>query len=161
MTREADQQSISDWHECPRGEVGRLVARLKSRRRREVVTQAVVAGTALSVIVIVGGFVIPSMLTTPEPSFGGVTCSALRAHAEDYLAGTLDEETRQSIDRHLSICYSCREYLRSLHPGAAHAGLAAGSGYVVGRVNIPPAEGPQTAGLAGPQVVPRYEHCGD
>jgi hypothetical protein len=138
-----------------------LVTRLKSRRRREVITQTVVAGTALSVILIVGGFIIPSMLMTPEPNFGGVTCSKLRAHAEAYLAGTLDEETKQGIDQHLSLCFSCREYLRSLRTGTAHTDLAGGNGLIVGRMSNLTGAGTKTAGLAVPQVTPRYQHCGE
>ena len=42
-----------------------------------------------------------------------MTCRDLYGFLDEFLAGALDALTRQSFERHLELCASCRRYLAS------------------------------------------------
>jgi len=138
MTSTEHKQPDSDWQECPTGEVGQLVSRLRTRRRRQTLTQAAVGVTGLCLLVVAGFFAIPSATVTEgEPSYGGITCSEVRRQAVAYVSGTLDQLIAEKIKSHLDECGSCRRRIEQM---PATAFLPDRSPQMIAERNQPPVD---------------------
>ena len=53
-----------------------------------------------------------------EPSYGGITCSKVRACADAFRRGELSAEVLDQIRQHLSKCGPCRAFYQRLGPMA-------------------------------------------
>lgn len=92
------------WEACPPGELGRLGARLRGRRRR----LAVRAGGALAVLLTCVG--LWTLNARPrDMTFAGISCTRVTELAMAYGEGTLEPELRSRVDAHLEQCPRCHE----------------------------------------------------
>lgn len=97
------------WSPCTR-EIEQFVERV-NRRRALGLFGRMTAGGALGALLVVLFTGPPDWSTAQTPildfRFGGVTCADVRAKADDFMAGRLDEATAGRIRAHLEACPHC------------------------------------------------------
>lgn len=121
------------WQPCQSGEIAGLVKGLRSRRSRQTAHRALVGVVAFGVLLVAGLYAVPR-LGGVERDYGGITCSEVVAHADDYIAGTLEPAVAGKIDVHLAQCDHCRRAIRQRRRRKDSAPLAVKAGHVaVGR----------------------------
>ncbi len=113
-----NEKNIHDWTSCPPGEMGRLVAGLRGKRRTR--QTMVVGGTvaALAVLVLVGNAGIGRW------EGHGVTCKHVSAVANEFVAGKLGADETEQVRLHLENCRRCREAIDKLRTEKAGHDLA-------------------------------------
>ena len=98
----------SGWTECPAGELARLGARRRGRRRAQRLTA--VALVALGLLAaqrwLAGG--LPAVLHPFDPVHAGMACSAVRARIDAFVDHSLDEASAARIEAHAEHCPDCR-----------------------------------------------------
>ncbi len=101
---------MSEWSDCPRGEVGQLVLNLRRRQRNQIWLQS--AGIAAGLLLLIGfaGWWL-RWDSTPR-----IACRQVRELSEQFVAGRLDDETNQIMVVHLQHCRSCVDYVKQEHP---------------------------------------------
>jgi len=117
------QEDSAEWEPCSPGELRRLARRLGRRRQRRnfLRSAAVVAAVAAT-----GGVALWLWADNPlEPSYGGITCSKVKARADAYRKGELSADVCDRIRQHLARCGPCCAFYRNLGL-AAQAGKAGG-----------------------------------
>ena len=98
------------WGACPQGELSRLGARLRGRRRRRI---AVRAGGALAVLLTCLG--LWTLNARPrENTFAGITCTRVMELAMAYGEGTLDPDIRTRVRSHVEQCPRCHERFKAM-----------------------------------------------
>jgi hypothetical protein len=111
------------WERCPPGELQRLVHRVRTRQRRQVLKRLAGVGAAL-VLIGAGGYVAGQWWHQPtEHHFGGIACSEVMRLLPDYRANKLDAELARRISIHLEKCPNCGPAYRratSAKAGTAH-----------------------------------------
>jgi anti-sigma factor RsiW len=117
-------ESKSAWHECRPGEVGQLVDRLRTRRRRHAIARQAAVLTALCLAIGGGAFLWSTRATHP----GGVTCDQVVANTAAFIHSELDRATMGKIERHLADCPHCRKYVERARREAAPPGSSRHSG---------------------------------
>jgi hypothetical protein len=113
------RQESTGWELCPPGESRRRAARLHGRRqrRRFLWSAGVVAAAATGGVLFL---CLRSEDNPYEPSYGGITCSNVKASADAYGKGKLSAKVRDQIRQHLSPCPPCQWFYHGLGL-AAHA----------------------------------------
>lgn len=113
----AEQQTNdSQWSPCPPGELRRVNDRFVRRdRNRTAMKWAATMSTILLVVVVTYGIngVIRST-QRPGDLMGNISCRDVRVHAAEFLAGNVDDELRQRIERHLELCPQCELFVRRM-----------------------------------------------
>lgn len=108
MTHPTANPSPDGWTACPAGELARLGARRRSRRRAQGLTA--VALVALGLLVaqrwLAGG--VPAVLHPFDPVHAGMACSAVRAQIDAFVDHSLDEASAARIEAHVEHCPDCR-----------------------------------------------------
>ena len=107
----ANQPNVkSTWEQCPAGEIGGMVRRIKGRRRK-VLTLQLAGGAVFGMLI---GLTCVTYFSKPddEYKFGAITCAEVRENAEAYIAGRLDADLRARIKAHLQECPACRPRFR-------------------------------------------------
>lgn len=100
------------WSPCCGGEIGRLVDRLHRRRRLRRLRR--IAGP-VALLLVAAVLVYSAMAPRqPERVVAGMNCRETRQHAEEYIAGELDEEAEERVRLHLADCPSCEKYIEDL-----------------------------------------------
>ncbi len=95
------------WCPCVPGELQRVAARTRGRRRREFLRQAgsVAAGVA---VLGVGGYLATRLGTTPPGHpYGGIACADVVRLMPRYRAKELNAEIAERIQIHLARCPEC------------------------------------------------------
>ncbi len=122
MIRPVDDPRPRDWEPCPRGEVGRLVDHLQTRRRRQALTTGALSVSAVCLLLAAGFFLVPRpgglVPAARVQRIGGLSCYEVDAQLDAYVAGTLDAETVHKIDAHVAQCRYCRDCLQRLRDQA-------------------------------------------
>lgn len=109
--------SDQDWNRCAPGEVGRLVAELKTARRGRLLRgRAVQAGVA-GVIVLVVGFV--GLRLLPAETLKPISCHKLREFTQQIIADSLNGPIGERIRRHLLNCRGCRDHIARVRGDSA------------------------------------------
>ncbi|MEX1028092.1 MAG: zf-HC2 domain-containing protein [Candidatus Paceibacterota bacterium] len=112
-----DGPSTSDqWDSCPPGELQKLAAQLRRKRRGRNVATAVGLAAALIVFLLVGGFAV-QQLRDPHDNpqlYGDITCREVQSHLQQYVAGQLDPPLAERIRIHLEQCPECGENFRRM-----------------------------------------------
>ncbi|MFV2065445.1 MAG: zf-HC2 domain-containing protein [Pirellulales bacterium] len=97
-----------EWGPCPTGELGRMVGRIRAKRRTTQVRRigGTVAALALFSVVLVGG---RSILrnSTGEIRYGGLACSEVAPKLKDFHEGKLPAPLADKIRIHLAECPDC------------------------------------------------------
>ena len=109
----------TQWQPCQPGQIRRLVAKRRNQRRLAFAAQ-LAAGALVGMLLGVAVLGMPDLVGTapPESDFGGITCSQVRAHAEDFLLGKLDDDAAQRIRVHLKQCPHCAKQIEQMiHKG--------------------------------------------
>ena len=97
-----------EWGPCPTGELGRMVGRIRSKRRSAQVRR--IGGTAavmaLFAVMLVGG---RSMIrnSTGDIRYGGLTCSEVHPQLMAFHDGKLPAPLADKIRQHLKRCPDC------------------------------------------------------
>lgn len=104
-----------DWTDCPPGEIGGLVSRLKSARRRKTLQQAaavttVVLAFALAATILVSGWF------TGNSEIPYIACEKVHELAPLYVKGQTEVDISAQIDKHLKGCEQCRGHFRQAYP---------------------------------------------
>lgn len=108
------QQHVEpEWQLCPAGTLKQAAREQRVRSRRRILFQTGGAAAAALFAGWLGGTIV-DRLASREPSFGGITCSNVRARVGDYMAGTLDQETSERIRIHLDQCEGCQAFMREM-----------------------------------------------
>ncbi len=98
------------WGACPQGELSRLGARLRGRRRRRI---AVRAGGALAVLLISVG--LWSMQAGRRDNhFAGISCTRVTELAMAYEGGKLAPDLRRQVLSHVEQCPRCHERFKAM-----------------------------------------------
>jgi hypothetical protein len=95
------------WCPCAPGELQRVAARLRGRRRREFLRQAgsVAAGVA---VLGAGGYLAARVGTRPPGQpYGGIACAEVMRLMPRYRAKQLSAEIAERIQIHLARCPEC------------------------------------------------------
>lgn len=95
------------WDACPDGMLGGLANRLQANRRAKSTQRAV--GVA-SVLVLIAGWLAFQVASDDEQ----LTHADVRRHAEEFIAGTLDQETTERIQQHIDACPECRRMIAEM-----------------------------------------------
>lgn len=103
-------QPPDEWSPCKSGEISGLALSLKARRartsRRRFTAVAAAGGLAA-----VGGWLALTRWPEPVHTLVQLSCREVRMQSERYLAGTLAADVVAGIDRHLSRCEHCRNFV--------------------------------------------------
>ena len=102
----------SDWAPCPPGAFELLTEKLRARRRRRFFlrTAAVTVGTAAAAGV---GWLVWQLNQPGPANFGGIACPEVIRLGPEYAKGELNEDLRERIRIHVSLCPKCGPYYRS------------------------------------------------
>lgn len=105
------QYQVQDrWASCPPGEIRRFVRRKKTRKRvfcGAQLTGGAVLGILLALTVTGWPGVRGSHQRVQDFHVSGMSCSEVRASADDFFARRLDDESSQKIRVHLAQCPHC------------------------------------------------------
>jgi hypothetical protein len=117
-----NQSNAKDWQSCPQGEMGRLVAGLRGKRRTR--QSIVIGGTAAAVVVVLmlGNLGISMM---QNPGIAGLTCQQVASMAGDYVEGKLDLDQTEQVRLHAEKCGHCRAEIAKLRKAKADGDVAA------------------------------------
>lgn len=120
----AQQPSDSEWNACPHGDLGRFVSVMKKRKK---ISHLITAAEIVTVCLVVGmigffGFNQFSNSSTPPSNEiaeqyycpGGIYCSDVIAHAQDFISHQLDQEMSHKIEQHLANCPHCQKKVDQL-----------------------------------------------
>lgn len=108
------RQLPADWEPCPPGEIAKLAKRLDGRHRRRVVLRAAAAAALTAaggaLVFWLGGdlFHDPGPVAPGDFTYGGVSCTKVKAEADAYGRGEVAASLRRRIDEHLARCGLCR-----------------------------------------------------
>lgn len=111
------------WSDCGPGELQRVAAHLRGRRRREFLRQAgrVAAGAA---VLGAGGVLATRVGTgtsTPDQPYEGIACAEVMRLMPRYRTQPLNAEVAEKIRIHLAHCPECGKMDRmSLTPKSRH-----------------------------------------
>jgi hypothetical protein len=98
------------WGACPQGELSRLGARLRGRRRRRI---AVRAGGALAVLLTCVG--LWTLIARPrDNTFAGITCTRVTELAIAYGERTLEPDLRTQVSSHVEQCPRCHKRFKAM-----------------------------------------------
>lgn len=126
-----NESSSTEWEQSPPGSMVGFARRERIRETRRKLTVAVSAVSLISAVGW-GGFALFGPRAMREPNFGGVTCSTVRQHAMDVMAGKTPDALTEKIRLHLEQCRECKSYWDEMStrrmqqsswlPGASHGG---------------------------------------
>lgn len=102
------------WEPCPQGTLSGLSQGLKRRRRRAEMTRDAGVMSVLLIALTAGWFAVRSTKSSEESRYGGITCAELKQIVPDYLTRDLDQLLVSRIEKHLTACPQCREYVREM-----------------------------------------------
>ena len=105
-----DQNSQSEWHECPSGEISGMLGRIRSRRKAVFIAQ--LAGGAVFGILLGVAFTQFGIGTGNDRDALQISCTEVREKAADYVNGRLPEAMQERIAVHLKSCDSCGKFLK-------------------------------------------------
>jgi hypothetical protein len=103
--------SDSTWSACPSGELRMLSQRLKRERRARAVLRATGASATAVLTVSLGAWLF--VTAAPRAQAARITCPDVHGCAEQYLAGTLDDNLKARVELHLARCRKCRDWLEA------------------------------------------------
>lgn len=109
------------WSDCAPGELQRVAAHLRGRRRREFLRRA--GSVAAGVVVLGTGGVLATRVGTSSPAqpYGGIACAEVMRLMPRYRAQQLNAEVTEKIRIHLAHCSDCGKMARvSLTPKSRH-----------------------------------------
>lgn len=124
---DANKVTNDQWNACGTGEVQQLVGRLQTRRRMRTARRAGAAAAGLLLLLSAGYFLADGSSKTvpnagvPDHEINGIVCSEVLEHAEEYMAGTLDDDLQARIRGHLKSCAYCRERIETMRRDGAPA----------------------------------------
>jgi hypothetical protein len=116
-SNDPQQPGTPDWDECPPGEIGDLVGRLRGKRRQERVQAFGLAGAAAALLIAAGLVAMNRSAQTPAGEgilAAGIWCSEFLDQSDEYMAGQLDAARVQQMEGHLAECEHCRQKLREM-----------------------------------------------
>lgn len=101
--------SEDNWQSCD-GEVQDLVSQLNTEKAVVARKQRKMAMVSMLAVLLVS---VMAYQFTPkaDASIAPISCSAVRGHTHDYVAGALDADTSVQVDAHLAYCSSCRKHV--------------------------------------------------
>lgn len=104
------------WENCRPGEVGRLVHRLKYRRRQRTVKAGLVAISACTLLLVAGitWYGGQTSQVSRRNFAGGITCRDVLQQATQFVNRELDVATSGKIRLHLEQCPNCRERIERM-----------------------------------------------
>ncbi|MEO6808974.1 MAG: zf-HC2 domain-containing protein [Isosphaeraceae bacterium] len=108
------EATANDWKACPPGELGRLSARLRSRRIRRNGTRSGLSIAAVLLLTIGLGTLRHSHQKVKGFDFAGIKCSKVMVMAPDYSMGTLDPQLKEQIKSHVEQCPRCHEKFKAM-----------------------------------------------
>ncbi|MCA9039058.1 MAG: zf-HC2 domain-containing protein [Planctomycetaceae bacterium] len=108
------QNQDSNWRDCQAGDIGKVSAQLKRRRRvRTIQQRGAVLGLILIAVVGLGWFTM-HLQNQDKPGghlVAGLYCSEVADMAEKLFAGELENKQVAQITGHLDGCPDCVEHL--------------------------------------------------
>lgn len=98
------------WKPAPRGVIQGLTRRLRQRRRRNFLWTA---GLATSLVMVGGSLALWAWHRTfSERSPAQLSCSQVKALAEAYHKGGMEDKVRERVHQHLAQCAPCSAMLK-------------------------------------------------
>ncbi len=111
------------WEDCCQGELGQMVDRMRTVRRRRFLSQASVAALTLAVTGAGISFAGYRWWLSGDYRYGGIACSEVMRLLPKYHAGELDAQLSRQIAIHLEQCPDCGPAYRRMIQDD-HAALA-------------------------------------
>ena len=123
------------WQPCPRGELQRMAALLKTRRQRKNSFRVTAAATGLTVALLAAAFIWQRSTTYSEIEPLKMTCDQVRPLLADFAAGRIaDARLDASIRQHLDACPPCAAMYRRIVSAQQNASFRQRSGRAMARV---------------------------
>ena len=97
----------TDWTPCERGTLASTIAKVRSKRRQTTLVRLGASTVAFALVT-----VIVSFYTSPNSST--LDCHGVGGLLTGYVAGDLDQESRELVEQHMAICEKCRIKLRRM-----------------------------------------------
>jgi hypothetical protein len=98
------------WRACPQGELGRLGARLRGRRRRRFAVRA----TGVLAVLLTCTALWTVAARDRENHFAGLSCTEVSQLAMAYGEGKLDAELSGRVRSHVDQCRRCHDRYREM-----------------------------------------------
>lgn len=132
---EHQPESEGEWSSCPAGSLCQFVSVMKKRKQ---ISHLITGAEILTVCLAVGllGFLGVNQLSSSggvanlqepqapnKPCPGGLYCKEVLAHANAYVAHTLDQKLTQKVDAHLADCPHCQKKIDQLKANAHNNGV--------------------------------------
>ena len=121
-----DRSTLSDWSECPQGELSQMVRHLSASQARARNRKLVQTGVVSMVLVACGVVVVGSLTNRGGGgsfTFGGITCAECASHFAEYHGYLTDSkefgtpELVASMTTHLGSCPICQSRFNETYPG--------------------------------------------
>ncbi|WP_166823743.1 hypothetical protein [Thalassoroseus pseudoceratinae] len=101
---------MSEWSDCPRGEVGQLVHNLRRRHQKQIWLQS--AGVAAGLVLLIG----VAGWWFRFDSAPRLTCRDVHNLSGQFVNGELDEQAHQQMMTHFRRCRKCVDYVKREFP---------------------------------------------
>ncbi len=117
------QETMSDWDDCPQGELSQMVRKLGASQTRARNRKLFQTGVVSMVLVACGVVVVGSMTGSNSMSLGGITCSECVSSFAEYHAHVTgvkpleDSKLATSLATHLAHCQMCQSRFNENYPG--------------------------------------------
>ena len=102
-----------DWTPCPRGEIGKMVERIRSGRRQTVLARSAIVAVfvvALAVGIGTAARLRSGRLLDGEQHVADISCQDCGQMMTDYEHGKLSDEDVRRVSNHLDHCPGCRRH---------------------------------------------------
>ena len=125
----SNQPQNEQWQDCPAGELNQMVGRLNARQRQQRRKQIFTTAAACVLLVASGVFVAGTALDPGGPRYGGITCDECKGHFVAFYEyksndGPFGEKLAASMKTHLEQCQPCRSLFESTYPGVLSAEIS-------------------------------------
>ena len=106
--------SNDNWTPCQPGDLVNVVDKLRRRKQMQKTASTLRTAAAIVAGVFIGWGVwqFPAMM--PEPNFGGIVCSEVRANSQAFAMQQLAPDVATRIRNHMERCPACQKLFRDM-----------------------------------------------
>ena len=112
-----DQKPEYNWEPCSTGEINNMISSVRKMKQRKKTLRTITTVASIATVLLVCSLPFIGQETQAKPTghnIGGIFCSEVITHAEQYQNGTISEEIKAKIKVHLAACHMCQEEYNQL-----------------------------------------------